>query len=111
MITIADMLLYFLIGWVIMKVFTHFVKIRVITQADVEAEARERLEQLIHMVKQEQHDGIYYWFDQDTDEFLVQGRNDEELRAALQARYHNHIFVLSEDIMLVGPEFKMVKFA
>jgi hypothetical protein len=106
---LTDLLIYFLIGWFAFKIFTHFVKIRVITQADLEEQARERLEQLIHVVKQEQHQDMYYWFDRDTDEFLVQGRNDEEIRKALQVRFHNHIFVVDDDTMLIGPEFKMVK--
>lgn len=72
-----------------------------------EAEIAE-LDKLIHIVKQEKYDETYYWFDRDSDAFLAQGRNMEEIRKVLQQRFRNHVFVLNENEMLHGPEFDRV---
>lgn len=72
-----------------------------------EAEIAE-LDKLIHIVKQEKYEETYYWFDQDTDAFLAQGRNMEEIRTVLKQRFHNHVFVLNPEQMLHGPEFDTI---
>ena len=66
------------------------------------------LDNLIHVVKQEKYDDMYYWFDQDSDEFLAQGRDMDEIRKVLQQRFRNHVFVLNKDQMIHGPEFDNV---
>jgi hypothetical protein len=63
---------------------------------------------LIHTVKQEQHGDVYYWFDADTDQFLGQGRTDDEIRVHLLERFKGHAFILDEKRALAGPDLKMV---
>jgi hypothetical protein len=70
---------------------------------------REHLSSIIHPVKSETHDGVMYWYDAEDDTFLVQGRNDEELAAALKARWIDHIFILGDKYVMSGPDFDMVE--
>jgi len=72
-------------------------------------EIREHLTSIIHPVKSEMHNGIMYWFDAEDDTFLVQGRDDTELAAALKARWIDHIFILGDRYVLTGPDFAMVE--
>ena len=55
------------------------------------------------------NNGIMYWFDAEDDTFLVQGRDDTELAAALKARWIDHIFILGDRYVLTGPDFAMVE--
>lgn len=70
---------------------------------------REHLSSIIHPVKSETHNGVMYWYDAEDDTFLVQGRNDEELAAALKARWIDHIFILGDKYVMSGPDFDMVE--
>lgn len=74
---------------------------------EAEAMLKERLNQIIHIVKQEQEGDMYYWYDQDSDQFLAQGRTPTEIISVLKERWKDHIFVINEKEMLVGPEFEV----
>ena len=108
---ILDFLFYFLVGLAVLRILSAFVKIEVSKTSDDEFEQEqiEKIVKFIHVVKQEQHDDTFYWFDQDTGEFLVQGRTDDELRQALRARFKHDIFVLNENTMLVGPDYDTLR--
>jgi hypothetical protein len=69
-----------------------------------------RLNEIVHRVVCEKHDGIYYWYDLDNNEFLVQGKNHNEIASKLKQHFADHIFVIQDqDMMLVGPSFDPVK--
>lgn len=82
------------------------------TQESVEFDQkfREHLEHIIHIVKQEQQDDMYYWYDNDDDTFLAQGRTWEDIVTVLKQRFPEHIFVLNNTEMIMGPEFEIVQF-
>jgi hypothetical protein len=67
-----------------------------------------RVNQLVHRIQQEKHGDMYYWFDQDSNEFLAQGKNDEEIRKQLLQRFQGHIFLLDEHRAMAGPELKVL---
>lgn len=72
-------------------------------------EIREHLSSIIHPVKSETHDGVMYWYDAEDDTFLVQGRDDAELAAALKARWIDHIFIIGDRYLMAGPDFDMIE--
>ena len=72
-------------------------------------EIREHLSSIIHPVKSETHDGVMYWYDAEDDTFLVQGRDDAELAAALKARWIDHIFIIGDRYLMAGPDFEMIE--
>ena len=72
-------------------------------------EIREHLSSIIHPVKSETHDGVMYWYDAEDNTFLVQGRDDAELAAALKARWIDHIFIIGDRYLMAGPDFDMIE--
>ena len=102
--TIALFICGFVVGRFVLNLWSTYSRLK---QAVEEAEIAA-LDKLIHIVKQEKYDGIYYWFDRDSDEFLAQGRTMEEIRSVLQQRFRDHVFVLNENQMLHGPKFDEV---
>jgi hypothetical protein len=64
------------------------------------------LESLIHNVKPEQHDDVLYWFDEDTDKFLAQGKDIAEIRSHLKERFKRDVFMISDKILMAGPDFE-----
>lgn len=70
---------------------------------DVEVAVKEHLNKIIHEVKVEKHQGIEYWFDNETDQFLGQGKTVEEIANSLKSRFPDHIFVLPLKGVMCAP--------
>jgi hypothetical protein len=68
----------------------------------------KRLNEIVHRVEIEQQNDMYYWYDLDNKEFLAQGRNTEEIVVVLKQRFVDHIFVLNDEHIMVGPNFDLV---
>ena len=68
---------------------------------------KKYLSSIIHAVKSEKHGDVIYFFEEETNKFIAQGRNDDELIAALKARWRDHIFIVGERHYMAGPDFKM----
>ena len=66
----------------------------------------KKVNEMIHRIKQEKHGDCYYWFDADSEEFLAQGRDDEEIRQHLLKRFSGPIFLLNDEKALAGPELR-----
>ena len=68
---------------------------------------KKYLSSIIHAVKSEKHGDVIYFFEEETNKFIAQGRNDDELIAALKARWRDHIFIVGERHYMAGPDFKI----
>lgn len=62
----------------------------------------KKLNEVIHVVKEEKHGDIVYWFDKDNDQFLAQGRDIEEIKLHIKERFHKHVFLLNDTEMLAS---------
>lgn len=93
--------------WVVIKAFEGFLTIRKIKKDSdqLRTELEEQLEIVLHNVKEENHNDIHYWFDDDNDQFLAQGKTMDEVRAHLKARFKDHIFIVKDQFVLVGPDY------
>jgi hypothetical protein len=72
----------------------------------------ERIHEVIHRVRVEEHYNNYYWYDANSDKFLAQGSTPDELIDRLKARFPTHIFLLEDKdtvIKLSGPDWKMTR--
>lgn len=102
----------FLIGygiWTLAKIaFKSYFEIR--KNMNFEQQFRQHLEHIIHVVRQERDGAMYYWYDNDSDDFLAQGRTWEEVVGVLRERFPEHIFVLNQREMIMGPEFEIVQY-
>lgn len=54
----------------------------------------KRLDEIVHRVRVEQDNGTYYWYDQDNNKFLAQGKSEGEIIDVLKKRFPDHIFYL-----------------
>jgi hypothetical protein len=72
---------------------------------EVEVDLREKLTKLVHNVKPEKHADVHYWFDEETDRFLAQGRDLDEIRSHLRGRFTQDVFLVDGKILLAGPEY------
>lgn len=98
-----QMLFWYFVGAVIFRL------IRGNAEKEFEKEKEalvKKVNEMIHRIKQEQHGDCYYWFDADNDQFLAQGRNDEEIRQHLLKRFSGHIFLVDNEKALAGPELR-----
>jgi len=68
-------------------------------------ELREHFAQRIHRVQSEQIGDSFYWYDADSSQFVAQGKTDDEIRQCLKQNWSDHIFVISEQHMIMGPDF------
>ncbi len=104
-----DNIFYILVGvalYILVRKYVHFS----VVVKETEQAARARLNEIIHVVKQEKNGDMYYWYDQDNHQFIAQGRTLEEIIGVLKAQWRQHIFVISEKEMMVGPDFEIYKF-
>lgn len=66
---------------------------------------KDKIGKLIHTVKIEKVGEMSYWFDEDTDQFLSQGKTHEEIAVGLKQRFAKHVFLIDNEYALVGPDF------
>jgi hypothetical protein len=108
---IFSILFYALMIYVIVRVVLALFTLRQFLDAvsNKSHEIRKHLSSIIHPVKSETHDGVMYWYDAEDNTFLVQGRDDAELAAALKARWVDHIFIIGDRYLMSGPDFAMIE--
>lgn len=66
----------------------------------------DELDALIHNVKPEQHGEVLYWFDEETDKFLAQGKDIAEIRSHLKERFKRDVFMIGDKVLMAGPDFE-----
>lgn len=72
----------------------------------------ERVNEVVHRVRVEEHHDTYYWYDADSENFLAQGATVTELVDRLKSRFPEHIFLLEENdsmLKLSAPNWKIEK--
>ena len=74
-----------MVGAAAVYLLTVWVARRLIAQALAE-DARYHEDNLVVRARVEQHDGIFYFYNNDSDEFLIQGSDMTELIDRLEAR-------------------------
>jgi hypothetical protein len=58
-------------------------------------EVLHRVNEIIHRVRVEQHGDVYYWYDDDSNDFLAQGKNLTDATAQLKSRFPGHLFFVT----------------
>lgn len=73
-------------------------------------ETIQYLNSIIHKVSVEKYHGIEYWFDEDTNKFLAQGKDYEEISKTLKIRFPNHVFLFNEGGFSEKTDWKFIPF-
>lgn len=68
---------------------------------ELHAQLLKRLDEIVHRVKVEKQADIYYWFDEDNNRFLGQGKSDEEIIDVIKKRFPEHIFYFESTNQIV----------
>jgi hypothetical protein len=79
-----------------------------LSKHEIEQQIVTRLNEIVHEVEIDQHNDMYYWYDKDDRTFLAQGKNTEEIVVVLKQRFSDHIFLINETQVMVGPNFEIV---
>jgi hypothetical protein len=91
-----DLIVTLIITYFIAK----FVLVFFATAHKVVDEARKatlaEVDEIVHRVKVESHQGVNYWFDEDDDEFLGQGKTLQEIIDHVKSRFPGHLFFMME---------------
>jgi len=105
--------LQLLFWYTISSIFLNFLLRRVDKEAKDDIEKiLNRVNEIVHRVRIEEHYNTYYWYDVDSDKFLAQGATPAELIDRLKIRFPEHIFLLEEKdsmLKLSAPDWKMEK--
>ena len=103
---------YFVLGYVIGSVILKLVRLvmeRRHQLADEDLTAwREYVEQMVHIVREDRIGDMRYWYDRDSETFLAQGKDHEEIVNVLKMRFPEGIFVIADNQMIMGPDYNEV---
>jgi hypothetical protein len=92
--------------WAIVNIFIGIRDRLEQTTNELEDRLRDKINEIVHCVSQEQHGDVIYWFDHDDGEFLAQGRTQQELIDVVKHRYPNHVFFLEHNQILSSPTWE-----
>jgi len=84
------------------RLFLEVVNLRLETRLKEQQSLIKKLNDVIHVVKEEKHGDVVYWFDKDSDQFLAQGRDIEEIKSHIKKRFDKHIFLINDSQMLAN---------
>lgn len=104
--------IYFVLGYVIGSVILKLIRLvmeRRHQLADEDLAAwREYVEDIVHVVREDQIGDMRYWYDRDSEKFLAQGKDHEEIINVLKLRFPEGIFVINNNQMIMGPDYNEV---
>jgi hypothetical protein len=106
--SVVYFVLGYVIGSVILKLIRLFMKRRHQQADDDEAAWREYVEQMVHVVREDRIGDMRYWYDRDSEKFLAQGKDHEEIVNVLKMRFPEGIFVIDDNQMIMGPDYNEV---
>lgn len=106
---LVDTLFYMIIGFLVAHVIIRVINKYLEAKLKILQEVHEKVNTLIRAVRVEHHGDQTYWFDAENDTFIAQGRTRDEIVEVLKARWSKHIFLLSDDELIAGPDFHSIK--
>ena len=92
--------------WVISIVLAVIFK-RAENKAEQKNEMMEKLNGMVHRVREEQLGNTRYWYDDDTGDFLGQGQTSDEVIEHVRNRFPAHLFFLPEYKKVHAPTWKI----
>jgi hypothetical protein len=110
---LLDIALWSIFWYFVLQAFNTLMKLRDIKNQseDLREHMENHLEMVLHNVKEESHDGITYWFDDDNDQFLAQGETLSDVKQHLKDRFKDHIFIFKDKFVFVGPDYEDQEFS
>jgi hypothetical protein len=92
--SIGELVIIAVVVWILLQIALGIIDgFRIVTLGE-KIKQLNHLSSLIHQVKVEKHSGLEYWFDEDDNRFLGQGKTVDEVIGNIKERFPNHIFLL-----------------
>jgi hypothetical protein len=116
---IASIIIWAVVIWIVSQILLGVNDAVQIVKLKEQIKVLEHLNKVIHQVKVEKVDDIEYWYDEDNNAFLGQGKSFEEVVNVIKSRFPNHIFIIRDkggfaaqtNWKLVSPdEFQKINF-
>lgn len=90
-------ILGFIITWAILKLFQKYLQAKNEILVEELEQLQKRVKDKFIQVNIEKHGDVYYLFEKDTDRFIAQGTNMDELKAHCDARFKNKVVFANDD--------------
>jgi len=103
--TIAIQCIFWYFG---IKLVMHFISTYLGNRLEMKRQIIKHFNEVTHQVEIESAGNVQYWFDKDTKQFIAQGTTRAEIISVLKSHWHDHLFLVSDNELLVGPEFTPV---
>ena len=91
----ADFCLQLIFWSMVVEIVIALISKRVTARNEEIQEVLEKVNNIVHRVRVEQHNEIYYWFDDDSNDFLAQGKNLTDATNQLRSRFPGHLFFVT----------------
>lgn len=107
---VVTTVIQFICLYYITKVFVKGILILMEGKRQAEMAERAMFDEITHRVKIEKIGDIYYWYDQDDDEFLGQGKDTKSIIDVVKSRFPGHIFFLMTEqaiYQIHGPSWEL----
>ena len=92
----------------VIKIVMHFIITHLQNKLELKQQIIKHFNEVTHQVEIESAGNVQYWFDKDTKQFIAQGTTRAEIISVLKSQWHDHLFLVSDNELLVGPEFTPV---
>jgi hypothetical protein len=91
---IGELIIFAVIFWILLQIILGVIDgIRIVTLSE-KIKQLNQISDLIHQVKVEKHSDMEYWFDEDDNRFLGQGKTAEDIINHVKSRFPDHIFLI-----------------
>jgi hypothetical protein len=91
----------FLVGYLLGRIISATILLAR-QKKSVEKPDYNKLSKLIHLVQEEQHGNMLYWFDKIDSQFLAQGRDRNEILEIIKLRYPRHFFCIDQEDVFIS---------
>lgn len=95
-LSIEQIVILAIVVWVVSQVALGVMDAVRMVKLGEQLQVLKKLNDIIHQVKIEERNGFEYWYDQDSDTFLAQGKTIDEVISVLKARFPDHVFLLED---------------
>ena len=96
---VVDIIFWLVVIWLVMKVWDKYLTAKNEALVEQIKDMQAQMKDSIILVEIEKHDDIFYLYEKDTQEFIAQGTNFDEIREHCKTRFKDRAVVANEEQM------------
>lgn len=96
---VVDIIFWLVVIWLVMKVWGKYLTAKNEALVEQIKDMQAQMKNSIILVEIEKHDDIFYLYEKDTQEFIAQGTNFDEIREHCKTRFKDRAVVANEEQM------------